>query len=90
MSIQHRISRPASGSALFCEYFQQTQQGDLFRQPYNGCVFFIHPDWKGPKGSEGTGIFYSEMQIVFSYYFSELIKINSNKQHKKPINGEQW
>ncbi|EDF7361577.1 ABC transporter permease, partial [Salmonella enterica subsp. enterica serovar Typhimurium] len=22
----------------------------LFRQPYNGCVFFIHPDWKGLKG----------------------------------------
>ncbi|ECI2504340.1 ABC transporter permease, partial [Salmonella enterica subsp. enterica serovar Typhimurium] len=21
-----------------------------FRQPYNGCVFFIHPDWKGLKG----------------------------------------
>ncbi|HHT8135303.1 TPA: hypothetical protein ACT2L0_005146, partial [Escherichia coli] len=34
----------------FVNIFSRRNRGDLFRQPYNGCVFFIHPDWKGLKG----------------------------------------
>ncbi|EAX5776154.1 ABC transporter permease, partial [Salmonella enterica] len=34
----------------FVNIFSRRNRGNLFRQPYNGCVFFIHPDWKGLKG----------------------------------------
>ncbi|ORD89453.1 ABC transporter permease [Escherichia coli] len=34
----------------FVNIFGRRNRGDLFRLPYNDCVFFIHPDWKGLKG----------------------------------------
>ncbi|MEF8625534.1 hypothetical protein U9Z62_23410, partial [Escherichia coli] len=34
----------------FVNIFSRRNRGDLCRQPYNGCVFFIHPDLKGLKG----------------------------------------
>ncbi|MGK2630506.1 hypothetical protein, partial [Escherichia coli] len=80
--------RPASGSALFCEYFQQTQQGEFVPATLQWlCVFY-------PSGLEGSQRVLKELEffivkckLFFLIYFSELIKINSNKQHKKPING---
>ncbi|MEH5162909.1 hypothetical protein PO481_24155, partial [Escherichia coli] len=51
------------------------------------CVFY-------PSGLEGSQRVLKELEffivkckLFFLIYFSELIKINSNKQHKKPING---
>ncbi|MCN8586036.1 hypothetical protein MLP81_25275, partial [Escherichia coli] len=73
---------------LFCEYFQQTQQGGFVQAALQWlCVFY-------PSGLEGSQrvlkdleFFIVKYKLFFLIYFSELIKIKSNKQHKKSMNG---
>ncbi|WP_212760338.1 hypothetical protein, partial [Escherichia coli] len=73
---------------LFCEYFRQTQQGGFVPAALQWlCVFCTSaPDSFKTLWKELEKIIV-KYKLFFLIYFSELIKIKSNKQHKKPING---
>ncbi|ASJ34954.1 hypothetical protein ACJ76_14060 [Escherichia coli] len=51
------------------------------------CVFYPSGLEGSQRGLKDLEFFIVKYKLFFLIYFSELIKIKSNKQHKKPING---